>query len=84
MYTQDLALRLEEILVTEKAQLNGKTLIQSNLRQKYNIIVIGIKRAGENMQFNPRPDTTISSGDILIVLGQNDQIAALEKEMLER
>ena len=82
MYTQDMALRLEEILVSEKARLNGKTLIESNLRQNYNIIVIGIKRAGENMQFNPRPDTTIRFGDILIVLGQNDQIAALEKEML--
>ena len=34
------------------------------------------------MQFNSRPDTTIRFGDILIVLGQNDQIAALEKEML--
>ncbi len=84
MYTQDMALRLEEILITEKARLKGKTLIRSNLRQQYNIIVIGIKRAGENMQFNPTPDTTFISGDILIVLGQNDQIAALEKEMLER
>ena len=84
MYTQDMALRLEEILITEKARLKGKTLIRSNLRQQYNIIVIGIKRAGENMQFNPTPVTTFSSGDILIVLGQNDQIAALEKEMLER
>ena len=49
MYTQDMALRLEEILVTEKTRINGKTLIESNLRQNYNIIVIGIKRARENM-----------------------------------
>ncbi len=73
---------LREILVTEKARLNGKTLIESNLRQNYNIIVIGIKLAGENMQFNPKPDMTIRFGDILIVLGLNDQIATLEKEML--
>lgn len=82
MYTHDMALRLDEILVTEQAQLNGKTLIQSNLRQGYNIIVIGIKRAGENMLFNPKPDTTIHSDDILIILGQSDRITALKKEML--
>jgi len=81
MYTNDMSLRLEEILVTENARINGLTLLQSNLRQKYNIIVIGIKRARENMQFNPKPDIQICSGDILIVLGRNDQISTLEKEM---
>ncbi len=81
MYTSDMSLRLDEILVTEKAPINGQTLMQSNLRKKYDIIVIGIKRSGESMQFNPKPETTILSGDILIVLGMDDQISALEKEM---
>jgi voltage-gated potassium channel len=30
MYTHDMALRLDEIMVTEKAPINGKTLMQSN------------------------------------------------------
>jgi len=81
MYTYDMALRLEEILVTEKAPLNGLSLLQSNLRQKYNIIVIGIKNKEENMQFNPGPDVVIHADDIIIVLGQYKQITALEKEM---
>jgi voltage-gated potassium channel len=81
MYTQDMTLRLEEILVTENAPINGKTLLQSNLRKKYNIIVIGIKRPRENMQFNPQSDTKIQLDDILIVLGKNTDISALEKEM---
>ncbi len=81
MYTYDMALRLEEILVTQNAPINGLSLLESNLRRKYNIIVIGIKSKGENMQFNPQPDVKIQADDILIVLGQASQIAALEKEM---
>jgi voltage-gated potassium channel len=81
MYTYDMSLRLEEILVTDKAPISGLSLMQSNLRQQYNIIVIGIKRRGGKMQFNPKPDTVILSEDILIVLGQHKQISALEKEM---
>ncbi len=81
MYTSDLSLRLEEILVTESAPINGLSLLQSNLRKKYNIIVIGIKRKEGEMQFNPTPDTVILAKDILIVLGQNQQISDLKKEM---
>ncbi len=81
MYTRDMELRLDEILITEKTPLHGQTLIQSNLRKKYDIIVIGIKRSGEDMHFNPKPDSKILSGDILIVLGKNDQILALEEDI---
>jgi voltage-gated potassium channel len=81
MYRPDVSLCLEEILVTEKAPIHEKTLQQSNLRQQYDIIVIGIKRPGENMLFNPKPESTILTGDVLIVLGQEDQLAELEKDM---
>jgi len=81
IYTRDMGLRLDEMLVTENAFINGKTLIDSNLRQKYNIIVIAIKRTGEGMSFNPTSDSILLAGDVLIVLGRPDQISALEKEM---
>ncbi len=81
MYTQGLTLRLDEILVTDKAPLQGQTLMKSNLRKQYDIIVIGIKRAGEDMHFNPKPDNVLLSGDILIVLGEEDQIHALKQAM---
>ncbi len=81
MYTQDMTLRLDEILVTDKARLQGQTLMDSNLRKQYDIIVIGIKRAGEDMHFNPKPDNVLLSGDILIVLGEEDQIQALQCAM---
>ncbi len=49
------------------------------IRQQYNIIIVAIKREGEEMIFNPRPDTMILPDDILIVLGDHGQITKLEK-----
>ncbi len=81
MYSPDMSLRLDEILITEKASIHNQTLMQSNLRSKYDIIVIGIKRSGETMHFNPKPKSKILSGDILIVLGMEEQISAIRKDM---
>ncbi|MCL7486601.1 MAG: potassium channel protein [Desulfobulbaceae bacterium] len=81
MHAGELGLRMEEMLISEKASFVNKNLLESGLRKKYDIIVVAIKRQGDEMLFNPKPDTVILPGDILIVLGEHDQISALEKEV---
>ena len=81
MYAGELGLRLEEILVQESASFANKNLIDSGIRKRYDVIVVAIKRDGGEMLFNPKPDTMILTGDIMIVLGHVDQITALEKDV---
>lgn len=81
MHAGELGLRMEELLVSEKASFANKTLIESGIRKNFEIIVVAIKRPGQDMIFNPKPDIVILPGDILIVLGDHDQISALEKEV---
>ncbi len=78
MQASELGLRMEELLVSDKASIAGKTLMKSGLRKKYDIIVVAIKRAGEPMIFNPKPDAEILVGDILILLGDSGHISELE------
>ena len=80
MYAGEIGLRLEEILVQESASFANKNLMGSGIRKRYDVIVVAIKRDGGEMLFNPKPDTMILPGDIMIVLGQADQISALEKD----
>ncbi len=79
MHAGELGLRMEELVVSDKASFAGKTLMKSGLRQKFDVIVIAIKRKDESMIFNPRKDEQILAGDILIVLGDCNHVAALEK-----
>ena len=52
----------------------GKTLVQAKLRADYNINVIAIKR-GEQVLVSPGADTIINEHDILVVIGQNNDLA---------
>ncbi len=81
MYAGVLGLRMEELVVTPKAAFAGKKLQESGIRKKHDIIVVAIKRQGEPMLFNPKPETRIQAGDILVVLGDQQRITALEKEL---
>jgi len=77
----ELGLRLEELRVSSDSVLARKTLMDSGLRSKYDIIVVAIKRENGEMQFNPTPQTLILPGDILIVLGEHRHMASLEKHL---
>ncbi len=79
MQAGELSLRMEELVVSEDSPIAGKTIVESGLRKKYDIIVVAIKRGNEPMFFNPKPDAVIQAGDILIVLGDSDHIASLEQ-----
>ncbi|MEN8190624.1 MAG: TrkA C-terminal domain-containing protein [Thermodesulfobacteriota bacterium] len=81
MHTSELELSIDEFHISDQSPIQGRTLMESNIRRDHDIIVIGIKRNEEEMQFNPRPDTTILSGDILIILGKECDISALKTEM---
>ncbi len=81
MAVDEYNLQIEELAVRETAHFTGKTLMDSNIRKSFDIIVIGIKRGTENMLFNPQPDTVILAKDILIVLGKRQQISELKKSI---
>jgi len=81
MYAGELGLRMEELRVSRDASFANKNLMDSGIRKIHDIIVVAIKREGEGMIFNPKPDTMILPDDILIVLGDHSQITALEKEV---
>jgi len=71
-------LQLEESRVTADSALVGKTLITSGIRRDLGIIIVGIKKDAGQMLFNPAPDTTIESGDVLITLGEPEAIENLD------
>ncbi|MFZ5760029.1 MAG: potassium channel family protein [Thermodesulfobacteriota bacterium] len=77
----ELGLRLEELQVASTCPMVGKSLLDSNIRRDFDLIVVAIKRRGGDMQFNPNLSTEILGGDTLVVLGEYDRIKQLEKIM---
>ncbi len=59
-------------------QLTGKTLAASNLRQKFKVNLVAIKR-GNEIIVTPTPEEEMLASDILILLGHNDNLEELSR-----
>src|SRR3954454_10586810 len=68
--SENLELNLEQVHIASESPLAGKKLIQAGLRQRFGVVVVGIRRADGRMDFNPAPETSILGGDDLVVLGR--------------
>lgn len=57
----------------------GKTLKEINMRSTYGINVMAIKH-GMDINIAVGPDDQIKEGDVLVVIGHNDDLKKIEKE----
>ena len=77
----ELGLRLEELQISDRAAIAGKTLMESGIRSEHDLIVVAIKRQMGEMLFNPHPGSELMVGDILVVLGDQTNIKGLEAKL---
>lgn len=74
----DVELDLEEVFVKKGSYLEDKTLVEAEIPRKTGLTVLAIKKIeDEKMMFNPPIDYTFKIGDVLIVLGRQDQVDKL-------
>ncbi len=55
-----------------------KTLVETNIRSKYGINIMAIKH-GNRINVSPSAKDVIHQGDVLVVVGHNDDLKKLEK-----
>lgn len=74
----DIELDLEEVTVFKDSYLENKNLIEAEIPKKTGLIVLAIKKyEDQKLLFNPPVNYTFKIGDVLIVLGREDQIDKL-------
>ena len=69
-----------EIRASER--IAGKSLIDLDIRAKYGINIVGIKR-GDEIMISPIPSDPIFSGDVLLVIGADVDINRFVKKALQ-
>ncbi len=66
-------LRVEELAAT--ASMEGRTLEQLNLTERTGLLVVALQRRdSQEYSFNPKPETKLGEGDVLIVIGSPRQV----------
>lgn len=75
----DVELDLEEVVVKSGSYLENKNLLEAQIPSKTGLIVLAIKKIEDDkMLFNPPVNYTFKIGDVLIVLGREEQVEKLK------
>ncbi len=71
-------MELQQFVLSKESSLVGKTLAQSNIRSKFNCMVIGLDLGKEDL-VPPDPTRTFGMGDIIWIVGEKKSLVELSK-----
>ena len=71
-------MEIASLHVSSLSSVNGKTIKELDLIEQFQIIILAIEKKGE-VSAHPRFNTKIIEGDLLIVMGEPEQIACVNK-----
>jgi len=71
-------LRFEEIEVTRACPQAGRTIRETRVRHETGALIVALKKADGTFDTTPNPDATLDPGDVLIAVGTQQELKALE------
>jgi voltage-gated potassium channel len=80
-HSHGLELQIEEVEVTAGSFCDGVSLRDSGLREAAGLIVIAVRSPDGNTTFNPSADTSIATGDRLVLMGQAASLREVEQRL---
>ena len=75
MHEENLAFRLEEIEIPPGSALAGQTLRSARIHERTGTLVLAMREPGSSFRSNPAPTAEIVAGEVLIVIGDAEEIA---------
>lgn len=79
MMNSQLGLALEEAVIGPGCELENQTLLSSNIRRDFGVIIVAIKKTTNEMIFNPMPSEKLEAGDVIVVIGKKDDLKRLNR-----
>ena len=77
----DLNLTLDEISLKDLNQYDGVLIKDSNIREEFDVMIVGIiKETGESI-INPAPDTILSNKYTILLMGESDKMDRFKAEL---
>ena len=79
---EPLARHFDKVLIGPTCDLVGQSLIEADLRRRMSVTVVGIQR-GDRKIIGPAGGEVIHAGDLLLVMGRADDLAAFKVQVFE-
>jgi len=76
------AIQMEEIPIVAGSEICDKSLMDSQIRQHFNVIIIAIRKPDDTMIFNPSPEEVIRASDTIIVVGEDNSLSRFNQTVM--
>ncbi len=71
---------LEEVTVAAGGELDGMTLREARIRERFHCTVLALRHAADaRLDSHPAPTAPLEVGDVLVVMGSEDDVIALRR-----
>lgn len=70
---------MEEAQLGPQSTLVGKTLVESNLRHDYGVIIVAVKKTSGRMIFNPGPNEKLDAADVIVAIGKQPDLERMRE-----
>ncbi len=74
-----LEFQVEEMTIAKASQLAGLTLAEARIRNQVGVTVLAVRHADGRVTTNPPASIELSADDVLVAIGTDEQLRALEK-----
>ncbi len=65
--------------IRENSGIAGKNLQESELKAKFNLLILAVRHDNGEIEFNPPASQVLTAGMTLIIMGDVDNIARAKK-----
>ena len=78
-------LRFEEAMIQDNSEFAGKTIAEADVGRKTGAIIVAVRDAQSGRYtFNPRGDTLLKPNDVMVLIGDLEQITKLRRLAAKR
>lgn len=79
MHDREVELWMEEATVAIGSSLDGKTLAETDVRQRLSVNVVAVRQRDGRLLVMPHADTRMQAGDTLVALGSRENLGRLRE-----
>lgn len=72
---------MDQYTVTQASPIVGRTVAETNLRSATGASIMALIKGGKTL-YNPPPSTAISPGDVVVVMGDEDQLHKAREQIV--
>ena len=76
----NMELEIDELVVGDDSPLVGQSIADSRIRDRYELLIVGLRPAGETFEFNPSANRGLQCGETMLVMGKAERISQFKED----